>query len=77
MPTSPVTRAREYFERYRGTQGSLPAATGKIPFAGVEGRDVYNITAPFVSAGRTVMAGAGTRVSWSSGTSGRVTFSSG
>ncbi len=52
-----MTRTREYFERYRGTQASRPAATGKIRFVGVEGQDVYNITAPFVSAGRTVMAG--------------------
>ena len=31
--------------------------TGKLTFTGVDGQDVYNISAPFRSAGRTVIAG--------------------
>ncbi|NJR79417.1 DUF1861 family protein [Sphingomonas corticis] len=34
-----------------------PKATGKLRFAGVGDRDVYNISAPFHSAGRRVIAG--------------------
>lgn len=31
--------------------------TGKLTFIGVDGKDVYNITAPFQSGGKTVIAG--------------------
>ncbi|MGN5375034.1 DUF1861 family protein [Sphingomonas hankookensis] len=34
-----------------------PGRSGRVMFAGVDGLDVYNISAPFRSAGRTVIAG--------------------
>jgi len=37
--------------------GEVPAATGKLRFTGVGECDVYNISAPFRSAGRRVIAG--------------------
>jgi len=44
--------------RYNAFAGSIPAArTGQLRFAGVEGHDVYNITAPFRIDGRAVIAG--------------------
>lgn len=58
--TTPVMRAREHFRRFEA--GTSPAVvpggrTGRLHFKGVDGLDVYNITAPFDSAGRRVLAG--------------------
>ncbi len=39
-----------------GRAGALPR-TGKLRFAGVDGHDVYNTTAPFGAAGQRVIAG--------------------
>ena len=50
-------RASERFEQYRRGAGSRPARTGRLLFEGVDGFDVYNITAPFTAGGRTVIAG--------------------
>lgn len=44
---------KEFNERNAGKEFK----TDKIRFENVDGRDVYNITAPFESAGRTVIAG--------------------
>lgn len=44
--------------RYEAFASSAPAGrTERLRFAGVDGQDVYNISAPFVSAGRRVIAG--------------------
>lgn len=56
MVTANSKRVSEYFKDFKS---SCPfrRATGKLTFAGVDGQDVYNITAPFSSANRTVIAG--------------------
>lgn len=56
MVTANSRRVSEYFKDFKS---SCPfrRATGKLIFAGVDGQDVYNITAPFSSANRTVIAG--------------------
>lgn len=53
-PTS-LPRARERHDRFSATV--RPAPTARLRFEGVDGFDVYNITAPFPSAGRHVLAG--------------------
>ncbi|OMQ23775.1 MTP-1 family protein [Serratia oryzae] len=53
---SPVSVAQliaEYRQRTSGTTFT----TARLEFCGVGDRDVYNITAPFISAGREVIAG--------------------
>ncbi|WP_376771899.1 MTP-1 family protein [Paenibacillus rhizosphaerae] len=54
-----VKTCRVLLEQYmEGREGTAPAHTAeKLVFAGVGERDVYNITAPFVDEGRTVIAG--------------------
>jgi hypothetical protein len=56
MVTANVRRVSEYFKDFKS---SCPfgRATGKLTFAGVDGQDVYNITAPFSSVNLTVIAG--------------------
>jgi hypothetical protein len=39
------------------SSGRRAAAPERIPFAGVEGKDVYNISAPFEVEGETIIAG--------------------
>lgn len=56
MATANVKRVSEYFKDFKSS-GPFARATGKITFAGVDGQDVYNITAPFSSANLTVIAG--------------------
>jgi hypothetical protein len=56
VDTTPI-RASERFQKYKHEAGSSPARTGRIVFAGVDGFDVYNVTAPFTAGGRTVIAG--------------------
>lgn len=44
--------------RYDAFAGAMPTGrTERLMFGGVDGLDVYNISAPFVSAGRRVIAG--------------------
>lgn len=57
MGDSPTIRASERFEQFKREAGSRRARTGRIQFKGVDGFDVYNITAPFSMGGRTVIAG--------------------
>ncbi|WP_448664759.1 DUF1861 family protein [Sphingomonas sp. CJ20] len=52
-----ITRVKTLYEAFAATVPPVPARAGKLRFAGVDGCDVYNITAPFRSAGRTVIAG--------------------
>ena len=57
---TPIIRARDRFQQFqRGAAGRTARTgnTGRIEFKGVEGFDVYNITAPFNSGGRRVIAG--------------------
>lgn len=55
MTQSSPPRARERYSRFSGKV--RPAPTARLRFEGVDGFDVYNITAPFASAGRRVLAG--------------------
>lgn len=48
-----IIRTRERYRQFQAGAG----ATARIQFKGVDGFDVYNITAPFESAGRLVIAG--------------------
>lgn len=57
MDKPSAMRAAEMFERFKRSAPAGNPRTGKLVFEGVEGFDVYNITAPFRSAGRTVIAG--------------------
>lgn len=56
MVTAKPKRVSEYFKEFKSTC-PFRRATGKLTFAGVDDQDVYNITAPFSSANRTVIAG--------------------
>lgn len=44
-------------ERYTRTGGGPDGGRTRLTFAGVDGRDVYNITAPFETRGTVVIAG--------------------
>lgn len=57
MDRSSIPRVKTLYEAFAAERHGPPPATGKLAFAGVDGRDVYNITAPFVSAGRRIIAG--------------------
>lgn len=54
--SSPASAARRLADYRKRTQG-VTVSTDRISFTGVGDNDVYNITAPFTSAGRTVIAG--------------------
>lgn len=56
MSRESIIRVKTLADAFAG-QAREPAATGKLRFAGVGDRDVYNISAPFHSAGRRVVAG--------------------
>src|ERR1700690_2050445 len=58
MATANARRVSEHFNDFKSS-GPFGRPTGKLTFAGVDGQDVYNITAPFSSANRTVIAGRG------------------
>lgn len=55
MDPNGIPRVRTRYEAFAGAAPS--GRTGRLVFAGVDGLDVYNISAPFRSAGRTVIAG--------------------
>lgn len=57
MDAAMPIRATELFEQFNRTTPAGKARTGRIVFRDVEGFDVYNITAPFRSGGRMVIAG--------------------
>jgi hypothetical protein len=52
-----AVRAAALFAQFDGAPGNRDRGTGRLVFDGIDGFDVYNITAPFQSAGRTVIAG--------------------
>lgn len=51
-----AVRALARFEQFKAIANAT-GPTQRLTFEGVEGFDVYNITAPFASAGRRVLAG--------------------
>lgn len=52
-----VNRVRERFLEFRKGNHGNEIRTGKLCFRDVNGHDVYNITAPFTSAGKIIIAG--------------------
>ncbi len=52
-----ITRVSVHYAAFAADTSAKSPPTAKLQFAGVDGRDVYNITAPFRSAGRMVVAG--------------------
>ena len=57
MSNKDIKRASALFSEYQPGRNRDKNNTGKIHFTGVGGYDVYNITAPFASANKTVIAG--------------------
>ena len=57
MSLTALPRVAEHFDQFNATRQPAAPATGRLQFAGVNGHDVYNITAPFPSAGRMIIAG--------------------
>lgn len=55
MHETDIPRVRTRHDAF--ASGAAPARTERLIFAGFDGQDVYNISAPFVSAGRRVIAG--------------------
>jgi len=55
MHETDIPRVRTRYDAF--ASGATAATTERLIFAGVDGLDVYNISAPFVSAGRRVIAG--------------------
>lgn len=55
MHETDIPRVRTRHDAF--ATGAATARTGRLHFAGVDGQDVYNISAPFMSAGRRVIAG--------------------
>ncbi|PHZ85096.1 hypothetical protein CRD36_08625 [Paremcibacter congregatus] len=57
MSEKETKRVKELVSEFRQDQKKNVFKTAKLKFSGVDGHDVYNITAPFRSANRTVIAG--------------------
>lgn len=55
--TTKVMRMSLRYEEFKRDRPGGPRETRQLHFTGVDEHDVYNITAPFVSAGHTVIAG--------------------
>ncbi|HWU94964.1 MAG TPA: DUF1861 family protein [Sphingomonas sp.] len=56
MDRRSIARVSVHYDAFAATSAQAQP-TARLQFAGVDGRDVYNITAPFHSAGRRVIAG--------------------
>jgi hypothetical protein len=52
-----ITRVSVHYQAFADSVEAATGETARLHFTGVDGHDVYNITAPFRSAGRTVIAG--------------------
>lgn len=52
-----MKRVKKLASEFQQGQKKSGLKTAKLKFSGVDGQDVYNITAPFSSANRTVIAG--------------------
>jgi len=57
MDRDNVKRVRELFLEFQRGNNDSKYGTGKLRFENVGGQDVYNITAPFTSAGKVIIAG--------------------
>lgn len=57
MNKTRLKRVHELFSEFTSTRSSEGSNTGKLHFTSVNGQDVYNTSAPFISAGKTVIAG--------------------
>ena len=57
MKNTNIKRVSELFSEFCLRKTDVKSPTGKLYFTGVDGLDVYNITAPFVSANKTIIAG--------------------
>ncbi|SEN62137.1 Protein of unknown function [Sphingomonas gellani] len=57
MDRENIPRVKTLYEAFVAGAPAAPPPTARLRFEGVDGQDVYNITAPFRSAGRTVIAG--------------------
>lgn len=57
MTRENIIRVATLATAFAQTAADTAAATGKLSFTGVGERDVYNISAPFLSGGRRVIAG--------------------
>ncbi len=57
MNKNNVKRVRELFSEFRRGNGNSKNSTGKLFFKNVNGKDVYNVIAPFTSANKTIIAG--------------------
>jgi uncharacterized protein DUF1861 len=52
-----IMRVSELFDQFKAGRDKVNRSTQQLLFAGVDGHDVYNITAPFRSGDITVIAG--------------------
>ncbi|PCI46916.1 MAG: hypothetical protein COB49_07825 [Alphaproteobacteria bacterium] len=52
-----MKRVREWFFEFKEEQDNSRKNTAKLRFKGVGDHDVYNITAPFISANKVIIAG--------------------
>ncbi len=57
MSRENIKRVHELFSEFQLGQDDQNKNTAKLRFTGVEGQDVYNITAPFTSANKIIIAG--------------------
>lgn len=57
MSRDSIVRVKTLADAFAAAAVGKTPVTGKLRFGGVGGRDVYNISAPFLSAGRRVIAG--------------------
>jgi hypothetical protein len=57
MDRRAITRVKTHYDMFTARLPAQAPRTGRLRFEGVNGHDVYNISAPFHSAGRRVIAG--------------------
>lgn len=57
MRHAPPASVAQLFADYQKRTAHNTFSTGRLEFTGVGDKDVYNITAPFTSAGQVVIAG--------------------
>jgi hypothetical protein len=54
---STIPRVSRLYDQFCAVRGAGGVSSERLRFAGVDGKDVYNITAPFLSAGTSIIAG--------------------
>ena len=57
MDRRSIPRVKTLYDAFAATLPEQASRIGKLHFPGEDGFDVYNITAPFESSGRRVIAG--------------------